>query len=203
MNLTWTLNKIAATAALTLTLSTFATAQNSNFCANYPTRCHPPAGPTPQGPFGIPAYAGNAPIYPPSVLVPGLRSAVQGALDALPPAYRQQLYPSQIRDAVRSGAIDAATENALQTGFDSYGQIITGTGPGGSAYTDARARAIKNGTDPIWQMGAAMSPYAIPLDQQARAARARQKALTRQQQQRQQMLVRMQQEMMQRLQGQQ
>ena len=147
-------------------------AQNS-ICSIYPTRCRPYSGPQPVGPLGLPGYPGASPIYTPNVMAPAMGMVVHDALNSLPPAIRQSLYPREVANAVRSGAVDAQIEKTLRTGFDPYARIINGTGPGGAAYTNKAAMDLMNGTSPIWALGAALSPYAIPLDRSASAARSR------------------------------
>jgi hypothetical protein len=164
--------------AVTLTVTTIlmvsarpAAAQNS-ICSIYPTRCHPYSGPQPVGPLGLPGYPGTSPIYTPGVMAPAMGMVVRDALNALPPAVRHSLYPQEAANAVRSGAVDAVVEKTLRTGFDPYARIINGTGPGGAAYTNKAAIDVMNGTSPIWKLGAALSPYAIPLDRSANTARS-------------------------------
>lgn len=70
----------------------------------------------------------------------------RGALDAIPPHMRRQLYPDSVRDAVRSGNVDRRIEGTLRRSVDPYLNDINGYGPGGAGVTNDAARAILNGT---------------------------------------------------------
>jgi hypothetical protein len=113
--------------------------------------------------FVRPAVAQNSirPIYPQSVMAPGMGMVVRDALNARRPAIRHSMYPREVANAVRSSAVDAAIEKALCAGVDPY---VRGIGPCGGAYTNTAAMDVMNGTSPIWKVGAALSPNAIPLD---------------------------------------
>src|ERR1700730_158243 len=105
------LNTAIAAAALVTVLVRPAATQNS-LCPIYPTRCQPYAGPQAVGPLGLPGYPGVSPIYTPGVLAPAMGMVVRDTLKSLPPAVRQSLYPQQVANAVRSGAVDAAIEKS-------------------------------------------------------------------------------------------
>jgi hypothetical protein len=64
---------------------------------------------------------------------------------------------------VDSGQVDAAVNTAMGNAQQLIG-VINGTGPGGSAYTNQAAIDLLTGNSSIWQLGKALSPYAVPIE---------------------------------------
>ena len=117
-----------------------------SICDIYPTRCQPYNAPQRVGPLGLEGYPGTSPIYTPRQLVPSMGPITRGALDAIPPHMRRQLYPDSVRNAVRSGNVDRAIEGSMRRSVDPYLTDINGYGRGGAGYTNDAARGIFNGT---------------------------------------------------------
>lgn len=118
---------IAATSLIGVT-SSFA----AGICEVYPTRCQ--------------LYDNDTPRVHPRQQVPAMRGVMRGALDAIPPHMRRELYPDSVRDAVRSGNVDRGIERYIQRNVDPSLNAINGYGRGGSGYTNDAAIGIRNGT---------------------------------------------------------
>jgi len=121
-------------------------ASAASLCQVYPTLCRPYSGPRAVGPLGLQGYPGTSPIYTPRQLVPALPFVVKDAVNSLPPAVRQQLYPNGVRNAVRSGAVDQAVQNTMRRSVTPLLGAINGYGPGGAGYTNDAALKILNGS---------------------------------------------------------
>ena len=134
-------------------------------CAIYPSLCGAFAGPQPVGPLGLPGYPGAQPVYPPNLTT--WLPVVRRNLEALPPAVHEALFSPALAEAVRSGAVDRRISDVLGGSVVPLLNFINGTGPGGAGYTNQAAWQVLTGDSPLWQLGAALSPYALPLDQLA------------------------------------